>query len=107
MSYCARIWTRMPNPIPSLRGRIPRIVQERCVNMGFIYLCLALLAVIAGFLGWFCFELLRQNGRTLVRLEALERKLEGELAMTAQPAAVGSELAQMPEIPMGEVSRHP
>lgn len=51
---------------------------------------LALAAVVVAFACWFCFELLKQNGRILGRLESLERAFD-HLALTAGAAGATQE----------------
>jgi peroxiredoxin len=77
--------------------------------MGFLYFGLGLLVPVVGYLGWFCYQLLRQNGRILQRLEALERQLQTQ-AVAADPMLAPS--APTPVLPEAipappEISRHP
>jgi len=50
--------------------------------LGVVIACLALLAF-----GWLCWQLLRQNGRMLLRLDELEKRLDAlEFGETNGPA---------------------
>jgi peroxiredoxin len=57
-------------------------------------------AGLAGFLVWFCFQVLRQNGRILARLEAIEARLGGVPA-GAIPSSNGHVEEWRPGLPVG------
>jgi peroxiredoxin len=55
--------------------------------MTMLLLALAFPWLLIGFGCWFCYQLARQNGRILLRLEALEKRLEARDAEPPQPGA--------------------
>jgi uncharacterized membrane protein YphA (DoxX/SURF4 family)/peroxiredoxin len=74
----------LAQPAPSLWGWLGRLAP---IEVAMLLLCVAL-AVALGFAAWFASELLRQNGRLLLRLEAVESSLGLRPAAGAEPAVV-------------------
>lgn len=77
------LWQGRDDPGPSMVAWAGELSTIEAVTLGIGLLALALVAVV----GWLTVQLLRQNGRLLIRIEVLEaaRSQGGQLAGTARP----------------------
>src|SRR5213594_3060845 len=82
-------------PYPCGRSRPGRQERTGGITMTLIVLGVVLPWLAIGLGGWFGFQLLRQNGRLLFRLQALEQRL------AQLPTAPGPSLQPAPSGPHG------